>query len=178
MGERPAEAPKGGDRRRGVEATARPARPDDVAGVAELAREARQEALEYRGGQRWIATEAASEPLEDHFGAQLADPQAMVMVGVWDTAVVGYGWARRQVRVDGAAIARIEELFVSPEARSVGVGESLFDALTRWAVDQGAVAMDAVVLPGHREAKNFFETFKMTAHALIMHTPIGEGERP
>lgn len=138
--------------------------------MADLAREARREARDYRGGERWMATEAAPEPLEDHLDGLMADPGAVVLAGVWEDAVVGYGWARRIVRQDGSPIARIEELFVTPEARSVGVGESLFNAFAQWAREQQLTAIDAFVLPGHREAKNFFETFKMTAHALIVHT--------
>lgn len=144
--------------------------------MAELAREARREAGSYRGGERWMATEAAPEPLEGHLEELLSDPSTVVMAGVWEDAVVGYGWARRIVRQDGSAIARIEELFVTPEARSVGVGESLFNALAQWAREQGLSAIDAFVLPGHREAKNFFETFKMTAHALVVHTRIDQGQ--
>ncbi|MCY3577128.1 MAG: GNAT family N-acetyltransferase [bacterium] len=153
---------------------ARPALPDEIGLIAGLAREARNEALEYRGGDRWMATEAAPEPLEDYLAQLIADPEAVLVAGIWDDTVVGYGWARRIVRQDGSAIARIEELFVTPDARSVGVGESLFNALLLWARDQELVAMDAFVLPGHREAKNFFETFKMTAHALIVHTRLDE----
>ena len=121
-----------------------------------------------------MATEAAPEPLEDHLEQLLSDPTSVVMAGVWEDAVVGYGWARRIARQDGSSIARIEELFVIPEARSVGVGESLFNALGQWAREQGLSAIDAFVLPGHREAKNFFETFKMTAHALIVHTRLDQ----
>ena len=148
----------------------RPVGPEDIDAVADLAREARQEALEYRGGERWLATEAAPEPLENRLSPLVADPTAVLIAGIWEEEVVGYGWARRIDRLDGSSIARIEELFVTPEARSVGVGELLFDALKQWAREQHLVAIDAFVLPGHREAKNFFETFKMTAHALIMHT--------
>ncbi|MCY3633553.1 MAG: GNAT family N-acetyltransferase [bacterium] len=142
--------------------------------MAGLAREARREALEYRGGDRWMVTEAASEPLEDHLVELIEDPEAFVVVGVWEGAVVGYGWAQRTVRQDSSPIARIDELFVTPKARSVGVGESLFGALMTWARELGLVAVDAFVLPGHREAKNFFETFKMTAHGLIVHTRLDQ----
>lgn len=121
-----------------------------------------------------MATEAAPEPLEDHLRGQIADPEALLIAGVWEGAVVGYGWARRLVRLDGSPIARIEELYVTPEARSLGVGESVFNALVQWARERELVAIDAFVLPGHREAKNFFETFKMTAHALIVHTPLDQ----
>ncbi len=153
---------------------ARPARADEIGAIAELAREARREALEYRGGERWMATEAAPEPLEHHLVGLIADPEAVLVAGIWDDTVVGYGWARRIVRLDGSPIGRIEELFVTPEGRSVGVGESLFDSLMQWAREQELVAIDAFVLPGHREAKNFFETFKMTAHALIVHTQLDQ----
>ena len=153
---------------------ARPARPDEIGAAAELAREARREALAYRGGKRWMATEAAPEPLEEYLAGLVADPNAVLVTGIWADSVVGYGWARRIIRLDGSLIARIEELFVTPEARSVGVGESLFDALKQWARDRDLVAIDAFVLPGHREAKNFFETFKMTAHALIVHTELDQ----
>ncbi|WP_419919404.1 GNAT family N-acetyltransferase [Candidatus Poriferisocius sp.] len=142
--------------------------------VAGLAREARHEALEYRGGERWLATEAAPEPLEDHFRELLADPDAVLLIGVWEKSVVGYGWARRWIRLDGSPVGRIGELFVTPDARSVGVGESLFNALLLWAGNEKLVAIDAFVLPGHRAAKNFFETFKMTAHGLIMHTRLDQ----
>ena len=125
-----------------------------------------------------MATEAAPEPLEDYLEELMVDPGAVVLAGVWEDAVVGYGWARRIVRQDGSPIARIEELFVTPEARSVGVGESLFNALAQWAREERLTAMDAFVLPGHREAKNFFETFKMTAHALIVHTGIHQDQEP
>lgn len=157
---------------------ARPARRGEIGTVADLAREARSEARDYRGGERWIATGAAPEPLEDYLEELMAEPGAAVLAGVWEDAVVGYGWARRIVRQDGSLVARIEELFVTPEARSVGVGESLFNALAQWAREQGLMAMDAFVLPGHREAKNFFETFKMTAHALIVHTELDQDLEP
>ncbi|MDE0117755.1 MAG: GNAT family N-acetyltransferase [bacterium] len=157
---------------------ARPALPDEIGLIAGLAREARSEALEYRGGERWVATEAAPEPLEDRLAQMIADPESELVVGIWDGAVVGYGWARRIARLDGSAIARIEELFVTPNGRSVGVGESLFESLMQWARGQELAAIDAFVLPGHREAKNFFETFKMTAHALIMHTRLDKDQAP
>lgn len=155
---------------------ARLALPEEIDTVADLAREARREALDYRGGERWMATEAAPEPLEGYLDGLVADSEAVVLVGVWEGALVGYSWGRAVARQDGTGIARIEELFVTPQARSVGVGESLFNALVQWAREQELTAIDAFVLPGHREAKNFFETFKMTAHALIVHTRIEPDE--
>ena len=167
-----------GQGERPKDGAAREACHEDVGAMADLAREARREALEYRGGERWMASEAAAEPLEEYFSSLIADPDAHLVAGIWDEAVVGYGWVRRIVRQDGSPIARIEELFVTPQARSVGVGESIFDAIKAWAWQQKLAALEAFVLPGHREAKNFFETFKMTAHALIVHTRLDPDDQP
>lgn len=158
--------------------SARPVGTEDIGAVADLAREARSEALEYRGGERWLAAEAAPEPLEDHLAQLAADARVALVAGIWEEEIVGYGWARRLDRLDGSSIARIEELFVTPEARSVGVGELLFNALKLWAREQRLAAIEAFVLPGHREAKNFFETFKMTAHALIVYAPLNQDPPP
>ena len=91
---------------------ARPVGPDEIGAVADLARDARREALEYRGGERWLATEAAPEPLEDYIAQLVADASASVVAGFWEGEVVGYGWARRIDCLDGSSIARILELFV------------------------------------------------------------------
>ncbi len=83
--------------------------------------------------------------------------------------VVGFGVCTVTVLRDGTRLGEITELFVTPEARSVSVGEGLLAALVEWAREQGCTAVDAFALPGHRAAKNFFETAGFTARALLMH---------
>jgi GNAT superfamily N-acetyltransferase len=70
---------------------------------------------------------------------------------------------------DGTRLGQIVELFVTADARSVSVGEGLLDQLVDWCRDEGCVGIDAFALPGHRAAKNFFETAGFTARALVMH---------
>ncbi len=157
--------PKDGIARKATEA--------DIEVIVELAREARQEMLQYRGGQRWLNTEAQQEPLKAFFINALAESTTtQVLAGIWTNAIVGYAWARSEQRQDNKLLVRIGELYVMPDARSVGVGESLFNALRNWAYQQNAHAIEAFVLPGHRSAKNFFETFKLTAHALTVYTEL------
>ena len=43
------------------------------------------------------------------------------------------------------------------------------DLLVAWAQERGAVGIDALALPGDRHTKNFFETFGLTARALVVH---------
>jgi len=58
---------------------------------------------------------------------------------------------------------------VEPEAREVGVGEAMADALVAHCDDRRCIGIDAPALPGHRAAKNFFEAHGFTARALVMH---------
>ena len=69
----------------------------------------------------------------------------------------------------GARLGVVTDLFVEPEAREVGVGEVLVDALVEHCRAAGCIGVDATALPGHRAAKNFFETHGFTARALTMH---------
>jgi GNAT superfamily N-acetyltransferase len=72
-------------------------------------------------------------------------------------------------------LAAVSDLFVDPEARGVGVGEALMDDLVAWARARGCIGVDAMVLPGNRETKNFFETFGLTARAIVVHRAL-DGE--
>ena len=69
----------------------------------------------------------------------------------------------------GDTIVVIDDLFTEPGARSVGVGEAMLAVIVEWGTDRGAVGIDAVVLPGARETKNFFESFGLKARALVVH---------
>ena len=63
----------------------------------------------------------------------------------------------------------VEDLFVLDEARSVGLGETLMDALLDWCRARGCRGVDAVALPGHRATKNFFEESGFTARLIVMY---------
>ncbi len=69
----------------------------------------------------------------------------------------------------GRTLGVITDLFVEEGARAVGVGEAMADALVAHCRAHDCVGIDATALPGHRAAKNFFETHGFTARALVMH---------
>ncbi len=77
-------------------------------------------------------------------------------------------WSSRRLR-DGGVLGVITDLFVQPEARSVGVGEAMVELLVAYCTEHDCLGIDALVLPGHRAAKNFFEESGFTARALVMH---------
>jgi L-amino acid N-acyltransferase YncA len=63
----------------------------------------------------------------------------------------------------------VEQIYVEPGARSVGVGEAILDLLIVEATERGAIGIEALALPGDRATKNFFETHGMVARAIIVH---------
>jgi GNAT superfamily N-acetyltransferase len=143
----------------------------DVARIAILARDLRTQLLQERGGALWSVREARPEPLEPAFAAFLERGDATVLVGTLDDHVVGYGIVQVEVLRDDSRLGVIDEIFVEPEARAVGVGELLVERLVAFCTDAGCIGVDAAALPGDRQAKNFFERAGFTARILVMHKP-------
>ena len=145
----------------------------DIPRVIELARLARAELAAMRGGDLWLARDAWPEPLDEAYGALVARDDALVVVGTIDDVVIGYGAVLVETLRSGAHLGVVTDLFVEEEARSVGVGEAMVGALVARCRAHHCVGIDASALPGHRAAKNFFETHGFTARALVMHHRLG-----
>lgn len=148
---------------------ARPASDVDLPRLVELARAAISELRATKGGDVWSRRDARQEPIDASLKADLADPDAIVLSGTIDDAVVGYAVARTEILADGSRLARITDLYVEPDGREVGIGEELLDAVVAWASAAGCFGIDSIVLPGNRETKNFFEGFGLVARAIVVH---------
>jgi GNAT superfamily N-acetyltransferase len=148
---------------------ARRATVDDLDAVLLLAAELREELVPMRGGSIWSRTAAYPEPLDESFRALIESDDACVLVGTIDDVIVGFGACTVAVLRDGTRLGEVTELFVTPDARAVSVGEGLLNELVEWCRTQRCVGIDAFALPGHRAAKNFFETAHFTARALVMY---------
>ncbi len=153
--------------------SSRPASADDIPRVVELAVLMRGELAAMRGGALWLEREAWPEPLEDAYDALLARDDALVLVGTIDDVALGFGVVVVEQLRSGARLGVITDLFVEPEAREVGIGEALADALVEHCTAAGCIGVDATALPGNRAAKNFFETHGFTARSLAMHRRLG-----
>jgi ribosomal protein S18 acetylase RimI-like enzyme len=141
----------------------------ELARVAELARELRDELRVERGGALWATRDARPEPLDDALAVLSKRDDALIVVGTTEDVVVGYGIARWEPLRDGTRLGVIDEIYVEPEARGVGVGELVVERLVAFCVDAECLGVDATALPGHRQAKNFFERAGFTARSLVMH---------
>ena len=152
----------------------RPATEDDLARLAELTRAAIAELTPMKGGAVWAAREARPEPVEESLKASLADENTRVVVGTTDGVPIGYAAVHVEVLNDGSRLGVVDDIFVEEGAREVGVGEAMMGDLMAWCEAQGCAGMDALALPGHRSAKNFFEESGFTARKLVMHHRLGE----
>lgn len=147
----------------------RPATVDDLPRVVELARLLRHELIPMKGGALWSNREALAEPLDEAYTRLLDRDDALVVVGTVDETVVGFGVATLESLRTGETLGVISDLFVEPDARAVGVGESMAEELVAFCAAHGCVGIDTLALPGHRAAKNFFEESGFTARAIVMH---------
>jgi ribosomal protein S18 acetylase RimI-like enzyme len=149
--------------------SSRPATAADISRIVELARLVRAELSAMRGGELWAEREAWPEPLDDAYSALLDRDDALLVVGSIDDVIVGYGAVVVETLRSGAHLGVVTDLFVEDEARAVGVGESMVDALVEHCRARDCLGVDSRALPGHRATKNFFETHGFTARALVMH---------
>lgn len=152
---------------------ARLAEAGDVADLVRLAREARVSIGVFRGGAL-LATRELGPFDEATWYAHLRASDTLVTVGLLDNAVVGYARTRLETLRDNSRLARVEEIYVESEARGLGVGEQLMDAITSWGAAMGCIGIDAIALPGDRNTKNFFETFGLVARAIVVHRKLDD----
>jgi GNAT superfamily N-acetyltransferase len=103
----------------------------------------------------------------------LASEDRQIFVGLLDGHRVGFALVVLVTGMPGGLLARVEELYVEPEAREVGVGESLLDSCVQWATAQGCTGIEVDALPGARSAKNLAERSGFTARLLTLHKRLG-----
>lgn len=148
---------------------ARTASEDDLDALALLAEEMVAEQAEARGGPIWSRRETRSRPYIESLRTSMFDPDAEIWVGTIDDVIVGFATAHVELLRDGSVLGIVDDVFVDPASREVGVGEELLDAVIAWCTERRCVGIDALALPGNRATKNFFETFGFTARLLTVH---------
>ena len=104
---------------------------------------------------------------------RLHDPDAGTLVGGFDDHVLGVLLLDRRQVAEGRAIARITFVFVEPEARHIGIGEALIDAVVAWARAAGAPRHRRhrpARRPPHQEP---LRAFGLKARALVTYRALG-----
>ncbi|WP_419841434.1 N-acetyltransferase family protein [Candidatus Poriferisodalis sp.] len=155
-----------------MEVTAVPADGEHVAALAALAAQGVAEQADARGGWLWSRREVRTTPFGESLQAALDDPDQAVWVGLIDGVPMGYAAVALETLHSGERLGRVTDLYVTAEARDVGVGETLIGEVLAWCEGQSCVGVDSLALPGNRATKNFFETFGFTARLLVLHRPL------
>ncbi len=140
-----------------IDPIVRAAAEHDHPSLQALELEARAALVDQRGGERWLV----EHPLiGDGWGARCGS--ADVFVGTIDDVVIGYIVAE----LGADAIVRIDQVWVTPEARELGFGDELLAMAISSASNRGAVAVEGQALPGDRHTKNLYERAGIVARLI------------
>ena len=130
---------------------------DDIAQLQLLENEARSALAGGRGGNRWLAEHP---PIGDGWAGECAEFD--VLVAHIGAVVVGYIVAK--LGEDG--ILRVDQLWVTPQARENGFGDALLAGAIDNARRNGAIAVEGQALPGDRQTKNLYERAGIVARLI------------
>jgi ribosomal protein S18 acetylase RimI-like enzyme len=153
-----------------MKVTSRYATADDIDVITEYYRDLEQEQSELR--PLWKYADGVDTPVAVALESLLDDDDSVLLVGEIDDYPFGFLWMRSEpllVQAEGERVGVVRLIHVDQEARGVGVG----DAMVTMALDEmrrrGHRLFDARVSPGHRNAKNFFESNGFSARLIVMH---------
>jgi GNAT superfamily N-acetyltransferase len=141
-----------------IDPIVRPAEAGDAAQLQALERGAREALIEQRGGRRWLETHPVRG---DGWIGAMTD--GYVQVADIDGVVVGYLVAELD-----SPVARIVEVYVLDEARELGFGDALVEAVVEAAKASGCTSIEGEALPGDRDTKNLYERARITARLIIV----------
>lgn len=147
---------------------ARKASESDCEVLELLESEARLSLDQFRGGSR-LADEI--NVIGGNWSKQLSDVSTVVFVAGSNDVVMGYLIARLG-RAKSGSIATIEQVFVTKDARNLGIGDALVSTTIAWAKSEFLVALDGYALPGDRETKNLFERSGLVARLITVSTDL------
>jgi GNAT superfamily N-acetyltransferase len=151
--------------------TTRPAQEDDRETCVALLSRALAEMDVVRGGAM-LRDGATGEQLLARW-QQATPDDATLYVGEFHNVVVGLAAAVTFMRHDGTVPSgRIECCYVEEEARGVGVGTALMEAMVAWCIERGCHDIDALALPGDRHSKQRLEAAGFTARLLVLNRPL------
>ncbi len=130
---------------------------DDLAQLVLLEDEARHALIGQRGGDRWLV----EHPVVAERWASRCE-HSDVWVAVIDDIVVGYLVAE----LGADRVVRVDQVWVTPEARELGFGDELLASAVGSARSRGAVAVEGQALPGDRHTKNLYERAGVVARLI------------
>lgn len=120
----------------------------------------------------WPHADGLDDPIAESLTSLLHAATVTAVIGEIDGVAVGFLIAIEEPLLQPLAhrhIGVIRFIFTDDDARGVGVGAVMLDLAMERLVDRGIDLFDARVSPGHRLAKNFFESNGFKARSITMH---------
>lgn len=157
-------------------ASARPAAAADLPSLESLYRELEDEMVELK--PVWRLTDGLAEPISASLERLLDAAGSGLIVGEIAQVPLGFVTWRHSTllpQAEGRLVGVISLIFTTRPARRVGLGEAMITAFLDMSAARGVEIFDAIVPPGHRDAKNFFESNGFKARQIVMHTDRGGG---
>ena len=139
--------------------TVRPGRREDAAAAAALWIRSAEEHTAY---DLVYTTSPEAEKIMRRFLADLSSSShSCLFVAEADGEVVGF--LSGEIREGSPAFSpktwtAVEDIYVTQEQRSKGIGRALVDACTEWARDKGADGVSLQVAAGNERARKFYDT--------------------
>ncbi len=150
-----------------IDPLVRMAHPDDAAQLRELEIEARSALVGQRGGDRWLIEHPEiGERWESAIAPDERSEPVEVCVAHIDDVLVGYLVAVLADDRSGGLLVRIDQVWVTPEARELGFGDELLATAIASGRHGGALAVEGEALPGDRHTKNLYERAGIVARLI------------
>jgi L-amino acid N-acyltransferase YncA len=153
-----------------MEVGQRPATRDDLERIVELYGPAEVEQVALR--EFWQYADALAEPTLGSLETITDDPNAHLVVGTIDDVIFGFAYGTIDPllpQAGGELIGVVRMIYTEAEARMVGVGAAMLEGIMDWFRSHEVARFDAIVSPGHRLAKNFFEAAGFKARRITMY---------
>lgn len=159
-----------------MEITSRPATPADMPVLLDLYGQAVAEQVAIK--PVWALADALADPADASFAEILEDDGSLLVVGELDSVPLGFAWGRIEDLLPqaGERVAVIRLIYTDPAARGVGIADAMIRRLLDRFRSEGIRRFDARVSPGHRHAKNFFESNGFAARLIVMHHHDGDDD--
>ncbi|MEA2023511.1 MAG: GNAT family N-acetyltransferase [Actinomycetota bacterium] len=120
----------------------------------------------------WPSADGLAEPVGESLTLLLDREDAITVIGEIDGVPTGFLIAVEEPLlepVSDRSIGVVQFIFTDHEARGVGIGAAMLDVAMTGLEERGIDLFDARVSPGHRLAKNFFESNGFKARSITMH---------
>jgi GNAT superfamily N-acetyltransferase len=133
----------------------------DAAQLRELESEARSALVDQRGGARWLI----EHPMIGDAWEERIDEVDVLVAHIGDV-LVGYLVSALVDDLAGGILVRIDQVWVTPQARELGFGDEMLAVAIARARAAGAAAVEGQALPGDRHTKNLYERAGIVARLI------------